>query len=423
MPGDIQNDSIESFSSEKNSTEWVDMFLIKKIGDKEEKIDIMSIFIGIALKESIYSKTVTGVISISDPNSSFKEIRINGGEKITFTLISNLSGVTYDFEYEVIAVDYSYNPEDPAGIVQLTFEDPAYKYLTKEYSTSFKEEKISSFVSRFSEENLKKEVEVEETDEKLSFSFPYQKFHYILSYLNQYAISQKEYRGYTYFSTLRGTHYKTMSGMMEKDYVEYLKQVEPTLATGTNKFVFADYKKSSSINTLDVLMGKGFKSEAHYFDSETKDIVVDEYTYSNTLDREVSLGKYGKYSTDFEDENKNVYYASTKNTKNDMMIMDGISKSADKVEITFDYGVFERSVGNVYKIDFLDFSIKDEDKDISMSGMYLCTEITHVFDPGHLKQKMVFVRNADMSQMNDQQKTIPISKRGSLGRVNKNITT
>jgi len=389
--------------------EWVSVKLIKKIGSAEKEHDLTRFITMFSATENIHETMVRASFVFNDSGKIFSLLPIIGGERIILEIKSLMSDSIHTLEYEVYSAKMESENNSRDQTVTLELIDVMYRKMIQQYSTSFKDKKISEFVSDFSKNVLGRELEtVEDTKDKYTFAFPYMRFKNMLKYLNQYAVSGNSksgsgYKMYLYYSTLFANHYRSISSLANGEQTEVFREVANDKVQ-QNKNFFSAFQFQDTFDTTLTLMKKGFKSKSQYWDSSTKEMVENEHKYQDIVAEQPILGKASLYEKTFEDDSNFVYRASTENIKNDIVIMSQIYD--DAVDITINVkGIMERSCGNVVKVLFEDWSDFQQKSNENLTGYYLITKIDHAMSRGEYEQVLFLTRTGSMVQVSDDQVT------------------
>jgi len=404
------------FWPDKNTIEFIHVTITKDMNGTKDKVDILKdgMFHSLTINESIFQHIVSGTLIIDDKSKVFDSFPIVGGEKINFQFNDRTEPgkkkQSDDFEFEVTSFSVGVYDSNvvPTQKIILNFIDPTYKLLLKEYSTSFKDTLISGFVSDFSKKIFDKEIDnLEISDEKKSFSFPYQKWDYILKYLNQYAKSKVgDYYGYLYWSDLLKTNYMTLSGLLklkDKDLQHTFKQVLPNMIDEDLNY-FSEFNVKRDFDLMEIKVFKGDGNTNINFDPSNKSIVEVEKKYSEVIDKQVSTGKYTQFEDEIDDVNS-FYYASSDNFRSEINIINQNLKNGNYYSIIAD-GWFGRRPGDLARLIFRDDLDFNKEENENTSGTYIITEIEHTFYPGSYEQQLTFLSTGSNIKISSKQKPL-----------------
>jgi len=388
---------------EKCSIEYTTITLDIEVESKEFTISLIESFTNIKIVESIFEKLTTGSISFEDRDKFFDSSPLLGGEKLTIEFKDKLYENECKLEYEVYGYDLVSADNSQGQEVVVFFIDPLYKKYQKEYSTSFDTTKKapSKFIEEFSKNVLGKTLEEVVASKKIdsieeTIAFPYQKFHYMLSYLNQYISSDKNsYIWYFYYSDLFNTYYKPFSSMLNKDIFYVFAEVTRNLVEKDFNN-FSEYKRINNIDLLDTNINKGFGSTQKRWDSDNKAVISTDYKMSEVLSGENTLGNYNLYGKS-NDSTDYVTYNSTESIKNKMIVLKQLFENSVRYSITLD-GLIERSCGKLAYIVFQDFLDYNKEFNENKTGYYLIESIVHDFYKGAYTQNITLSRNGHLIQ-------------------------
>ena len=369
------------------------VFLIKNGGEIDLSQNIGMCVIG----EDISEKLVGGQLTFRDEFKIFSLLEFVGDEKIKIIIHDFLSNedVTYEFRY--ISHTINSTPSSQSQEIAVSFTDVNYPLFIKEFSTFMDNEPISDFIDRFSNDVLKKKIDIlEQSKGKYTFAFPYQKFHYILAYLNQYLNSINDNTNYFYFSTLNATFFSTLQNLLiePKDYMYFQEVGKNVNGIDLGLSTFINYEIESNPDIYQSLLEKHCSSKTQYYDYSTGKLVEKAVKFSDVVKDEKMLGNVSALSKTLLDEYMYMYYGSTSNNKNKEMIQEGLyNNGSDILSITLN-GNLRRCAGLTCRVSFLEKNISNENIEVGKSGVYLVTKLTHIFTRNDYKQKMYILKNA-----------------------------
>jgi hypothetical protein len=361
----------------------------------------------LVISESISEKLVTAVLNFNDNEKIFEMLSFNGNEIIKFEINDLLNQDKLFVEYVVVSKINAYPEDSQIQQYSLLLIEKGYKKFIDEYSTSFKNKPISNFIANFSENALEKEITtIEQSVGNFTFAFPYQKFHYMLSYLNQYLTSINGYNTYFYFSTLsNGTYFTTLQNLIKKpnEASYYLNQNKFTQQSPLKVVEFSTFKKTGTFDIRNTLLSKQGSSRVQRYDYSTGKVIERNIKYSDVIKDYKLLGSFSIYSSEVMDKPTYTYYASTDNNKNETMIEEGLFTTAtEQYEISFD-GDLKRSCGNTCFIRFEDDTPTNTEPFSPKTGHYLMTSLTHTFTAENYTQSMTLIKNGYEYKTTDKQ--------------------
>lgn len=347
--------------------------------------------------EDISQKLVNGQLTFRDEFKIFNLIEFVGDEKIKIIIHDFLSNedVTYEFRY----ISHTINsvPSAPSQEITISFTEVSYPLFIKEFSIFIDNEPISDFVSRFSNNILKKKIDIlEQSKGKYSLAFPYQKFHYMLSYLNQYLNSVKGNTNYFYFSTLNATFFSTLQNLLilPKDYMYFQEVSKDNNGIDLGLSSFTNYEIEKIPDIYQTLLEKQCSSKLQYYDYSTGKMVEKSVKFSDVVKDEKMLGNVSALTKTLLDDYMYVYYGSTLNNKNKEMIQQGLYNNGSDILSISIGGNLRRCAGLTCNVSFMEKNIGSENIEVGRSGIYLVTKLTHIFTRNDYKQKLYILKNA-----------------------------
>lgn len=369
------------------------VYIVKNGEDNEITRSVYNIII----EENISNKLLNGSVTFNDEFKIFTLYGFSADEKIKIILYDNLNDKEREYTFSYVTHFINSPPGSQSQEITIQFTETVYLNFIKEYSTSLNNKPISTFIEDFSKNVLGKTIDiVEQSKGKYTLAFPYQKFHFILSYLNQYLQSISGHTNYFYFSTLNATFFTTLENRLKlpQEYMIFQEVQKNLSGIDLGLTSFTDYKIEQIPNIQQTLLEKQGSSKVQYYDYNTGKIIEKKYSYSDIIKNTPILGKYSTFSKSIMDTDYYTYYASTPNVKNDMMIKQGLFNGGAYIySLKNMLGDLRRTVGSTCKVLFREKNIGDEQYELSNSGIYLISKITHIFMRNDYKQNMVIIKN------------------------------
>lgn len=394
-----------------------DIDSVKIIKDNKTLEDITAGIISIGIQEDLNSKILKGIIQFRDETKLFNKLYFNGTEFVEVKLYNNIDKKNDFFTFTITGHTIDNNASEAFNIITLDIAEPSYVYFIKEFSTSFSSfltqtEKdsgltsltITDFIKRFSENVLLKTLRnehIEPSKDEFSFSFPYQKFHYILSYLNQYLESVNGYHNYFYFTRLfHGTFLTTLQNLVSKDiqnynYISQMTKNENAITTNA----FSDYKIISTPNMQNLLLSKQGSSRVQSYNYAIGIAVQKDVRYSEIVKNQKLTNDWSILSKNILDDPMYTYYASTANYKNEAMVEQSLfNYNCEVIQIVVD-GIIQRGAGDVFGINFIE-QVGNDESDSFNSGKMIAQKIMHLFTHQSYTQEITLINNGKRVPMN-----------------------
>lgn len=373
--------------------------LSKQVRGSAAQFDLMSCYTLVQLHESIEDKFVTGMLMFEDNGKIFDETPFVGDETVTIKVRSLKTGQTFERTFVCHAYKPMANDDKNSSTVLVTihFHDKNIDTLYKEFSISFKEEKISDFIEKFCKKNfVLPQLTIENTDKKMSLAFPYQKFHYILKYLVNYAKNSKGDGRYVFFSSLFYSYYGSIKnlytiGLTDNNPIWQYREEFPD-QTAFHPLLFHDYSVNTIYDTEKFILSRGAGSTIHLFDPTTKKIKSMPKKYSEVFPKiKLESSGFSRFPKTIDLPTSFNHYDADETIKQSNLMFDqsyahGISVS---LRVT---GLLEVTCGIPIKLTFKDYTAKTEKSEFK-SGNYLISEIDHYFQKDSYKQQIVAIRN------------------------------
>jgi hypothetical protein len=375
----------------------------------EEIRDLVKI---ITIEESVYSKLLKGTVIFKDADNRYKNILdlVIGEMKIDIQLTAP------DIDPEIIELSFlleNYNQivkenNDSSQYLVLNFMETSLPLFKQEYSTSFVNKAGTDFVKEFSKNVLNKDLEsqysfIEPSSNKLSITFPYQRFKYILAYLNQYLISDNGYYNYIYFSNLLATNFSSLSYLCTQDpqYI-FAEQKESLTNNVVNRNNFSEYNILNKGSIVDNISDYALGSTKFSFDHVNKQILEEEIIDYNKYGIVGLGGQSSNFDKNLIKSRNRTYYSSTSSFKNEMALSSGLFNNGDEIQIPNMEGDISRQVGRVASLIFKDNESTSQYNE-TLSTNYMISSIVHNIYPNAYKQDISFIRTAKIIRSSSNQ--------------------
>jgi hypothetical protein len=372
---------------------WHKLTLYKDIDGEIKQFNLLKSLVSVEIKESINNNFLSGVIRFRDLDNVFLSTPFTGNEKIEMKVECAHTDVQYSLEFYCIETN-PMNVENNNDIIkELTIVEKGWEKFFFEYSTAVSNEKISDFVSRFSSNVLGRTItNIEKTDSNKCFAIPYMRFKNILTYLNQYAVSDQGYNDYKYFTNLLGeVSYVTLSWMLKQKQKIYLNEVSVKEANN-HPANFSYYTLDNDYNLINIMLDKGMGSTQIKYDQTNKSVVTTENTFENLISNNKHLGKFSIINPITDAEKAFHYRASTSNNKSEIGFTRNEQKYAMAADIYSD-GLLQRRAGTLAKISFKNHYDKTNNN-VLLNGLYLIETINHIFYPGAYSQVITAINTS-----------------------------
>lgn len=371
--------------------EYNNIILKKYINGSPIEMDLRNQMVSITINESIRKKLVSGQIVITDISRILYSMPFDGKDEIIIKVTDEFNN-EITLEYLVIDVSFFRSADTNNAHCLIEFIDKSYTKFIEEYSTSLSNQSITSFVSDFSSNVFEKDIDIIEESTPLdkNIAFPYNKFTFMLNYLNRFAESITGSHGYMYFTTLLNTIFYVTYG--------YLLNLQKPISTLYEKsktesrnlpWVFYSYSFKHP-NVYQKQISRQTGSTHRYFDFNTKKPITNEFTYSNVVSDQKGLTKYGTISSDLENPKYFNFLSSFESFDNQIIIE---NNNMDFYLIINCNGTITRNVGQLVNVEFNDYLGVDVEPNNIYTGNYLIEQIKHVFTPQEYTQEMILSRN------------------------------
>lgn len=375
------------------------VMLTKYVRGKSATFDLTPTYALVQFHESLEDKFPIGMIMFQDSGRIFDETPFTGDETLTIKLKSLKTNQTVTRVFDC----YSFLPTQPeernasTSVITVYFRDKNIAKLYGEFSTSFKETLISEFAEQFIKKNFDiTNLTVEKTDKKTSMAFPYQKFHYILRYLSNYAKNEKGIGKYMFFSSLFYTYYGTLTNLYKIglndgqpiwQYREELPDRSPY-----HPLLFHSYVERKDFNAERFILDRGAGSTVYTWDPSTKKAKATPSKYSEVYSKnKLESTAFSRFPKTIDAANSLNYYDAD----------DNINQSNEMINQSYHHGIsvsfhttglLEVTCGVPVKLTFKDYTAKTEKSEFK-SGNYLISAIDHYFQKDEYKQEITAVRN------------------------------
>jgi hypothetical protein len=375
------------------------------VGSNGTPVEILHDLVFLNMSESIHNKTITGTLSYNDIKKVFDLTPFTGNELVFIDLESKRTSWTKTLVFKVISVNKKKPENQSFGTVTMTIADIRNITLYNEFSTSFLNQSIGQFIKDFAQYNLgtpNSLMDVDDTDGTFSFAFPYQKFVYILKYLNKFAKSASNGGiGYYFFSNVywSGFRYKSLKTLLTADPIYAMNEVF------AQDILYPDvFWQSTRVSNLDIKVAaleRGLGSTQFYINPDGT-TGISEAKYSQVITTLNGTGEYG-YITQLDMPTSFNYYDSNKlSVGHKLKIVDFAVRYADRVVIKCK-GSIERMCGEKVTLKFLDRTLPKGNYDLEKTGDYLLESINHIFSRNTYEQLITAIRIGSKGQYSPDQ--------------------
>jgi hypothetical protein len=365
------------------------ILLLKEISSASATpIELTQDLVFFTIRESIYDKTLTGTITFNDIKNIFDLTPFTGTEFILVEIEGRRATFKRDMLFKVMSVVKSRPENQPFGTVSIEFADTTIITMLKEFSTSFSNTRISDFIHDFSVHNFGVTddlLTIDETDGEFSFAFPYQKFVYMLKYLNKFAVSAETQGSYYYyFANLfySGFTYRSLSTMLQQTSLYQFNEIY------SNDIIMPDsFWQQERISKMDIkymAVERGFGSTQFTLDKDNVP-AINEAKYSTTIPELKGTGTYGYIAQLNLATSFNYYDANSNSREHKNKIIELAVRFADRVVIRCK-GSIERMCGQKADIKFLNRTLPKGNYDLEKSGDYLIESVDHIFSKNTYEQ-------------------------------------
>lgn len=382
------------------------VIILKEFGDAEaQPIEILPDLVFLNIQESIGDKVLSGTLAYNDIRKVFDLTPFTGNELVIIDLESRRSTWSKRIVMKVLSVVKKRPENNSFGTVTMTITDMRIMSFYNEFSTSFSNTRISDFIRNFAKYNFGMQNDlmvIDETEGNFSFAFPYQKFVFMLKYLNKFAVSA-ETQGSLYhlYSTLyfSGMCYRSLTTMLRATPAYAMNEVfaQDILLPD----VFWQQTRVSNLDLCFIGLSRGFGS-THYSLGDDKTFTYSQAKYSEVIANQRGTGSYGHIKQLDLASSLNYYEPNPKSIAHKNKILEMAVKFSDRVVIRCK-GSVERMCGEKVTMKFLDRTLPKGNYDIEKSGDYLIESINHIFAKNSYDQNITMFRIGSLNRYSPNQ--------------------
>ena len=391
-----------STRTENDVFETIKVLALDLITIAGRRIDLIEIFLGLQLFESVFEHFMSGKLFISDTYDLFKNESLSGNEEIQISLMERSTGIerVYSFRLYKINKDndvtrastklkilecYFYSAEKQADIL---------KSVSRKYSDN-PENVVESVVRDIwdcSEKN--KKIFVENTVYPVNYYCNYKQGSSVIDFMARNAVSINGDMDYVFFESMIGFHFVPLSFLLSQDSVEdlkYLPKREMSFRIDDMHFFRQDNYFDINLDADRGLFGKTFYKLA---DNDRYGFVKTEATYADNAARFLTNGRNLLFSDDLFTSNNMV--AEHYHNHDVAQI-----RSAQLVTLMHNNKLMVRTLGTLDRKagDILNVEYPNQDNIVepntSLDGSWLILAIKHsITNSMEYTQNMMLTKNA-----------------------------
>jgi hypothetical protein len=286
-----------SIRTENPVFETIKILALDLITVAGHRIDLIEIFLGLQLFESIFEHFMSGKVFISDTYDFFKNESLSGNEEIQITFLEPTTGLHRGYSFRLYKINRDFDVTKSASkskILECYFYS-AEKQADILQSVSRKyydlPENVVESVVRDIYGSYKKVLEVDYTAAPVEYYCNYRQGSSVIDFMARNAVSLYGDMDYIFFESMAGFHFLPISLLLSRDPVEnlkYLPKREMSFRIDDMHFFKQDNYFDINIDAAQGLFGKTFYKLA---DNDRYGYVKTEATYADNAATFLTSGR------------------------------------------------------------------------------------------------------------------------------------
>jgi len=275
------------------------------------RINLIEIFLGLQLFESVFEHFLTGKVFISDTYDMFKNESLVGGEEIQITLLERSTDIQRVYSFRLYKINRDFDVTKTAGklkILECYFYSPekqadVLKCVSRKYF-DYPDYVVESVVRDIWDSN--KTLVVDVAAEPVDYYCNYRAGSSVIDFMAKNAVSAYGEMDFLFFESMTGFHFVPISFLLAQDSAEnlkYLPKREMSFRIDDMHFYQQDAYFDINVDASRGLFGKTFYKLA---DNDRYGIVKTEATYAENAAKFLTNGRNLLFSEDLFTSNNHV---------------------------------------------------------------------------------------------------------------------
>ena len=384
---------------EPNVFETIKVLAVDLINVAGKRINLIEIFLGLQLFESIFEYFMSGKLYISDTYDMYKNESLSGNEEIQISLQERTTGIirNYSFRLYKIARDSGVSKAaSKSKILECYFYsaekqfDNLNKISRKFYG--FPDVIVDTIVSAFYQSP--KSIFVDYTASEIEYICNYRQGSTVIDYMTRNAISDSGDADFVFFESMAGFHFIPLSFLLAQSSVEnlfYLPKREMTFRIDDMHFFQQDAYFDLNLDAEAGLFGKTlFKMN----DNDRYGIVKTSATYADNAANFLTNGRNLLFSDELSNANNLVKVNYHNHTVAQVRSANLTTLLLNNKLLVKTLGTLDRKAGDILKVQYPNQDNTPE-PNTSMDGSWVISAIKHsISNSFEYTQNIMLIKNA-----------------------------
>ncbi len=379
--------------------ETIKVLALSIVTKNSGNVNLLDIFMGINLFESIFENFITGRLYISDTFDLYKNQSLSGNEDILLTLQERSTGIKYDFTFKL----YKINRESDVtkAITKLRHLE-CYFYSAEMQTDSLKRisRKFYDYPENIVESVVRdiygssKDLFTDTGDDIIEYYSNFHKGSSVIDYVVNNSTSIGGERDFVFYETMQGFHFIPISYLLTLDSVEDLvwePKREKTFRIDDIHFYKQDAYFDINTDSNQGLFGKTLYKMS---DWDRYGIVKTAATYADNSDNFTTSGRNLLFSDDLFNSNnivKDYWHNHEVAQVRSASLSTIFNNNRLMVRVQ---GTLDRKCGDVLKVSYPNQDNFPE-PNTSLDGSWMILSIAHIIsNSSEYTQNMIIAKNA-----------------------------
>jgi hypothetical protein len=365
-----------------------------------KRIDLIEIFLGLQLFESIFENFMSGKVFISDTYDMFKNESLSGNEEIRISFQERATNIqrVYSFRLYKINRDFDITKTSAKSkILECYFYSPEKQVdilnqISRKYS-DYPENVVESIV-RDIYESHEKTIAAEYTSEVVDYFCDYRQGSAVIDFMTKNAVSAQGEMDYLFFESMAGFHFVPLSYLLAQEPVEelrYLTKREMSFRVDDMQFFQQDAYFDINIDASRGLFGKTLYKLA---DNDRYGFVKTEATYSDNAANFLTNGRNLLFSSELFSANNKVGPEYHNHDVAQIRSAQMVTLLHNNRLMVRTLGTLDRKVGDILKVEYPNQDNLTE-PNTSLDGSWIILSIKHTISNAfEYSQNIMLAKNA-----------------------------
>lgn len=388
-----------SIRTENAVFETIKVLALDLITIAGNRINLIEIFLGLQIFESVFEHFMTGKVFISDTYDMFKNESLAGNEEIQITLLERSTDIQRVYSFRLYKINRDFDVTRTSGklkILECYFYSPEkqadiLKCVSRKYSDK-PENVVESVVRDIWDSD--KDLSVDTTAETVDYYSGYKSGSSVINFMAKNAVSAAGDMDYIFFESMTGFHFVPISFLLAQDSVEnlkYLPKREMSFRIDDMHFYQQDAYFDINIDASRGLFGKTFYKLA---DNDRYGFVKTEATYAENAAEFLTNGRNLLFSEELFTSNNRVAAHYHNHDVTQVRSAQIVTLLHNNKLLVRTLGTLDRKVGDILNVEYPN---QDNilEPNTSLDGSWIILSIKHsITNSMEYTQNMMLAKNA-----------------------------